>query len=184
MLQERIEGKWIETFAGVFRLCQVKPGEDVAVLSETQSRPVNVQLAELALLALDARPFHVVVPSPPQRAAVPIRSTGASDALRGQRPVIAALAQAGLVVDCTVEGLLHSAELPQILAGGARVLMVSNEHPEALERLAPTPEIEARVKAGIRLLRGATRMTVTSAAGTDLAVELAGAVAGGGWGYT
>ena len=184
MLQERVEGKWIETFAGVFRLCQVKPGEDVAILSETQSRPVNVQLAELALLALGARPFHVVVPTPPQRAAVPIRSTGASDALQGQRPVISALAQAGLVVDCTVEGLLHAPELPKILEGGARVLMVSNEHPEALERLAPTPELEARVKTGIRLLRGAARMEVTSAVGTALTVALEHAVAGGGWGYT
>src|SRR5262245_14856041 len=68
MLQEHIEGKWIETFAGVFRLCQVRAGEDVAIPSETQSRPVNVKLAELALLALGARPFHVVVPTPPQRA--------------------------------------------------------------------------------------------------------------------
>jgi len=184
MLQERIEGKWIETFAGVFRLCQVKPSEDVAILSETQSRPVNVQLAELALLALGARPFHVIVPTPRQRVAVPIRSTGASDALQGQRPVIAALAQAGLVVDCTVEGLLHAPELPEILKGGARVLMISNEHPEALERLAPTPELEARVKAGIRLLRAAKRMHVTSPAGTDLTVSLEKAIAGGGWGYT
>jgi 2,5-dihydroxypyridine 5,6-dioxygenase len=168
MLQERIEGKWIDSFAGVFRLCAVKPGEDVAILSETQSRPVTVQLAELALAALGARPFHVIVPTPPQRAPVPVRSTGASDAIGGQRPVVAALAQAGLVVDCTVEGLLHAAELPEILRGGARVLMISNEHPEALERLAPAPDLEPRVKA----------------AGTDLEVDLDKAVAGGGWGYT
>jgi len=184
MLQERIEGKWVETFAGVFRLCKVTSGEDVAILSETQSRPVNVQLAELALLSLDARPFHLVVPTPRQRVPVPVRSTGASEALQGRQPVIAALAQAGMVVDCTVEGLLHAPELPQILKGGARVLMISNEHPEALERLAPTPELETRVKAGIRRLRAATQMHVTSPAGTDLTVLLENAVAGGGWGYT
>jgi len=49
MLQERIEGKWIETFASVFKLCRVESGTVVAIISETQSRPVNVQLTELAL---------------------------------------------------------------------------------------------------------------------------------------
>jgi 2,5-dihydroxypyridine 5,6-dioxygenase len=62
--------------------------------------------------------------------------------------------------------------------------MVSNEHPEALERLLPTEEHEQKVKAGIKLLRSAKRMRVTSRAGTDLVVDLEGAIAGGGWGYT
>ena len=52
--------------------------------------------------------------------------------------------------------------------GGARLLMVSNEHPEALERLAPDPALEAKVKAGIKRLKAAKRMRVTSSAGTDL----------------
>jgi 2,5-dihydroxypyridine 5,6-dioxygenase len=184
MLQERIEGKWIDAFARVFALCGVKPGEPAAVLSETQSRPVLTALSELALLSLGARAFHVVVPTPPQRAPVPVRSTGASDALGGLGPVVSALGEAALVVDVTVEGLLHAPELPRILAAGARVLMISNEHPEALERLVPGPELEARVKAGIRRLRAAGRMQVHSPAGTRLDVALEGAVAGGGWGYT
>ena len=45
MLRERVEGKWIDCFARVFTLCGVHAGEHVAILSETQSRPVNVQLA-------------------------------------------------------------------------------------------------------------------------------------------
>jgi len=184
MLQERVEGKWIDAFARVLRLSDVKAGDAVAVLSETQSRPVLPLLAELALASLGARPFHVIVPTPPQRAPVPVRSTGASDALGDLGPAIGALGQAALVVDCTVEGLLHAPELPAILGGGARVLMISNEHPEALERLVPDPGLEAKVKAGIRRLRAARRMEVTSPAGTKLDVSLAGAVAGGGWGYT
>lgn len=184
MLADRIEGKWIDLFAEVFARCKVAAGDACAILSESQSRALNVQLAELALLRLDARPFHVIVPSPAQRASVPVRSTGASDALAGMKPVISALGQSALVVDCTVEGLLHAAELPQILSAGARVLMISNEHPEALERLAPSPELEAKVKTGIRMLRAARHMEITSPAGTSLHVSLEGAVAGGGWGYT
>jgi 2,5-dihydroxypyridine 5,6-dioxygenase len=183
MLQERIEGKWIDCFARVFARCKVEAGEEVAILSESQSRPVIPQLAELALHRLGAKPFHIVIPTPPQKAPVPVRSTGATDVIQNIRPVVDALASATFVVDCTVEGMLHAPELPEILKGGARVLMVSNEHPEALERLEPDEALEAKVKAGIRRLRDAGRMRVTSAAGTDLDIGLDGAVAGGGWGY-
>ena len=62
MLSDRIEGKWIDTFVQALTLCKVEPGDDVAILSETQSRQLNVHLTELALLRLGARPFHVVVP--------------------------------------------------------------------------------------------------------------------------
>lgn len=183
-MTQPIEGKWIDAFRRVLELCDLKAGDLAAVLSETQSRRVNVQLAELAAMAIGARVYHVVLPTPRQSAPVPIRSTGATDVIQGIEPVIGALGGATLVVDTTLEGMLHARELPAVLKGGARVLMVSNEHPEALERLVPTPELEAKVKAGIKLLRGAKRMHVTSSAGTDLVVDLEGAVAGGGWGYT
>ncbi len=183
MLQERIEGKWIDCFARVFARCKVEPGEAVAILSESQSRPVNVQLAELALHQLGAQPFHIVIPTPAQSAPVPVRSTGASDVIQNIRPVVGALASAAMVVDCTVEGLLHAPELPEILKGGARVLMISNEHPEALERLAPDDALEGKVKIGMKMLRQAKAMAITSAAGSNLSVDLTGAVAGGGWGW-
>ncbi|MBK6386530.1 MAG: peptidase M29 [Rhodoferax sp.] len=184
MLQQRIEGKWIDCFAQAFALCGVKAGDSAVVLSETQSRPVNVQLAELALNRLGARVFHVVLTTPRLNAPVPVRSTGASDAIQGLAPVIHALAATEFIADLTVEGLLHAAELPQILAGGARVLMVSNEHPEVLERCMPDTALEPRVKAGMKLLKNARQMHVTSAAGTDLRISLEGARVGGGWGYT
>lgn len=184
MLTERIEGKWIDLFAEVFGRCKVGPGDACAVLSETQSRPLNVQLAELALLQLKARPFHVILPTPRQSAPVPVRSTGASVALQNLSPAIAALAGSVFIADCTVEGLMHAAELPAILKGGARVLYVSNEHPEALERLAPSPADEQKVRTGMKLLRAAKSMQVTSPAGTDLAIRVEGARVGGVWGYT
>ncbi len=184
MLADRIEPKWIDLFAEVFALCKVAPGEACAILSESQSRALNVRLAELALARLGARPFHLVLPTPRQAAPVPVRSTGASNALQGLRPAIAALGACGFVADCTVEGLMHAPELPEILKGGARVLYVSNEHPEALERLAPSPADERQARAAMRELRNAKAMHVTSPAGTELSIRVEGARVGGVWGYT
>jgi 2,5-dihydroxypyridine 5,6-dioxygenase len=184
VIADRLEGKWIDLFAEVFARCKVGPSDSCAILSESQSRPLNVQLAELALQRLGARPFHVVVPTARQNAPVPVRSTGASNALQGFAPVTAALSASTFVADCTVEGLMHSPELPAVLKGGARVLYISNEHPDVLERLAPSPADEQKVRAGMRRLREAKRMTVSSTAGTELEVSVEGARVGGVWGYT
>ena len=184
MLADRIEAKWIDTFRSVFELCQVARNETVAILSETQSRKLNVELAELALQSLGARIFHVVMPSPRQNAPVPVRSTGASVALQELEPAIAALSTSAMVVDLTVEGLLHAPELSSILKGGARVLMISNEHPEALERLAPDQSLKTDVRAAVALCREATTMTVTSEAGSDLTIDIKDCATAGVWGWT
>ncbi|NWG73109.1 MAG: peptidase M29, partial [Rubrivivax sp.] len=180
----RLEPHWIDVFDHVFGLCAVQAGDVCAVLSETASRRDLVQLAQLELARRGARWFHVVLPQRPVTTPVPVRSTGASDAIAGVDAVVAALAQCSFVADCTVEGLMHAPELPAILAGGARVLYVSHEHPEILERCVPQPGDDAPVREAMRRLKGARRMTVTSAAGTALEVGLDGARVGGVWGYT
>jgi len=184
MLADRIEAKWIDAFCEIFERCAVKSGDTAAILSETQSRALNVHLAELALLRMGARPFHVVVPTPRNRQIVPIRSTGASEAIQRLAPVVSALQQAGFVVDCTIEGLMHAVETPEILKAGARILVISNEHPEALERMIPDTSLEKRVRAAAKMLRGTRRMRVTSKAGTELDVDMIGASTVGVWGWT
>lgn len=184
MLADRIEAKWIDAFCEIFMRCAVKSGDTAAILSETQSRALNVHLAELALLRIGAKPFHIVVPTPRNRQVVAVRSTGASAAIGRLAPVISALQQTGFVVDCTIEGLMHAPETPEILKAGARILVISNEHPEALERMVPDAALETRVRAAAKMLRGARRMTVTSAAGTDLDIDMAGASTVGVWGWT
>jgi 2,5-dihydroxypyridine 5,6-dioxygenase len=179
-----IEAKWIEMFAEVFSLCGVGRGDSAAVLAESQSRQSLVQLSQLALARLGARPFTLTVPTPALTAPVPVRSTGASDAIGRLEPVVQALAASTFVADCTVEGLQHAVELPRILKGGARVLAISTEHPEILERCLPRPGHEAEVRDAMRRLKGARRMQVTSAAGTDLDISLEGARIGGVWGFT
>lgn len=175
---------WIEMFVETFRLCGVKAGDACAVLSETLTRPELPQLSMLALQRIGARPFQLVLPARPLAAPVPVRSTGASDAIAHNPAVVQALAACVFVADCTVEGLQHAAELPQILVGGARVLAISHEHPEILERCLPRAEDELPVRDAIRRLKSAREMHVTSNAGTDVRVKLAGARIGGVWGFT
>src|SRR6201992_2229425 len=184
MLADRIEAKWIDAFCEIFERCAVKPGDTAAILSETQSRALNVQLAELALLRLGARPFHIVAPTPRNRQMVPTRSTGSSEAIQRLGPVVTALQQAGFVVDCTIEGLMHAPETPDILKAGARILVISNEHPEALERMVPDTALEKRVRAAAKMLRSTKHMRVTSKAGTALDVDMVGASTVGVWGWT
>ena len=184
MLSDRIEGKWIDAFGEVFASCAVKQGDIVAILSETQSRALIVQLVELALLRLGARAFHVVLPTLANRHPVAVRSTGASEAIGGLAPVVTALGACELVVDCTLEGLMHAPETPAILSAGARILAISNEHPEALERLRPDAALETAVRAATKMLRETRRMQVASAAGTCLDIDLEGARTVGVWGFT
>ena len=185
MLQETIEPAWLEAFEFVLGRCGLQRGDTVAVLSESQSRPILPELARLAAARAGAQVFSLVLASVPADATLPVaRSTGASPVLRGLGPVVSALAGSTLVVDCTVEGLMHAPELPSILKGGTRVLYVSNEHPEALARLLPDAALEPLVKEHVRRLRGARELRVSSMAGTDLAVSLEGAVCGGNWGFT
>ncbi len=183
-MQERIEGKWLASFRRVLTLNGIEKGTQVALVSETQSRPVLVHLAELALYDLGAEFCMIQMPTPPQTAPVPVKSTGTSWALQGNRAVIEALKRVDVIVDCTVEGMIHAPEWPEIEdAGRARLLVITNEHPEILERTEPKAEDAARLEIGIQMLRDASEMRVTSAIGTDLSIDLRDAPCGGTAGF-
>jgi 2,5-dihydroxypyridine 5,6-dioxygenase len=173
-----------QAFESALSHCRLHPAEVVCLLAESQSRPDLVEMAEAAALRLGARPFRCILPSPPPGPPAPLRSTGASQALRQHPGVLAALTASSFILDLTVEGLLHAPELAAILASGARVLMVSQEHPETLARLVPLATDEAPVREAVRRARAARAMRVTSAAGTDLAVRMEGARTAGVWGWT
>src|ERR1043165_3669403 len=79
---------------------------------------------------------------------------------------------------------MHAPETPEILKAGARILVISNEHPEALERMVPDSALEKRVRAAAKMLRGTKHMRVTSKAGTALEVDMVGASTVGVWGWT
>ncbi len=178
-----IEWRWVQRYAEQFRACEVAPGEVAVLLWEAASQSLIVETARLALEMCGAAVADVRMPTPPNPGPLPIRSTGASQALAGHRSAIAACATADFVVDCTAEGLLHAPELGQILAGGARVLMISAEHPENAERWVHDPGLADKVARGVALLESAATMHITSNAGTDLTVNLDGAFRAGSHGW-
>ena len=184
MLTDRIESGWIDAFVEVFSLCKIHAGESVVILSESQSRPLHLHLAELALGQMKVPFFALTLPTPAMPEGPIVRSSGASVALAGQELAVETLARADMVIDLTLEGLMHAPETPQILKGGARILNVSNEHPEALARLVPAPEDKERVKEAVARCRAAREMRVTSHAGSDLTVAMDGAATVGVWGWT
>ena len=159
--------RWVHRYAEQFVACAVGAGDVAGVLSETTSRPEVVATARLALETLGASVVDVRVTTPANPGPLPIRSTGASLSLDGNRSVLAALAAADFVADCTVEGLLHAPELGDILRGGARVLMISNEHPENVERWPHDPALADRVAHGVALLEAFTSSDDIEGDGVD-----------------
>jgi len=183
-LREVAEGKWVASFRRAFALNGITEGVSVAVVAETQSRPVLLQLCGLALFDLGASYSTVLLPTPVQTAPVPVKSTGASNAIQGMRHVVESLKHVEVIVDVTVEGLLHAEEWPEIEEAGVRLFTVCNEHPEILERTEPRAELGPKVQLGIDMLRDAKVMTVSSAAGTELTIDIKDAPCGGTPGFT
>src|SRR5260370_37285038 len=127
MLADRIEAKWIDAFCEIFERCAVKSGDTAAILSETQSRALNVHLAELALLRIGAKPFHVIVPTPRNRQILPIRSTGASEAIQRLVPVVTALQPASFLILTPQGGDMAAGASPALIQPGAGDLRVFDE---------------------------------------------------------
>ena len=184
MLQEIPEGKWIASFRRALALNGIGQGSQIAVVAETQSRPVLIQLCGLALFDLGAQYSTIVLPTPPQTAPVPVKSTGASNAIQNLRHVVEALKHVEVIVDVTVEGLIHAEEWPEIEAAGVRLFTICNEHPEILERTEPKAELGPKVQLGIDMLSAASEMHVTSKAGTDLVIDIRDAPCGGTPGFS
>ncbi|MEZ5342515.1 MAG: hypothetical protein R2706_14000 [Acidimicrobiales bacterium] len=183
MNESSAEWRWVKRYAEQFAACELKPGEVAVLLYEASSSPKIVETARMALEMMGAAVADLRMPTPPNPGPLPIRSTGASQAIAGHRAAIAALREADFVVDCTAEGLLHAPELGEILSGTARVLMISAEHPENAERWPHDQAFAEKVNRGVAMLENASQMRVTSAAGTDLTIDLTGAFRAGSYGW-
>lgn len=181
-MRETLEPKWIASFEKFLRLSEVCEGDLVAVLAESQSRAVLIELTEHALHRIGARAVRITARSPELVDPMPVRSTGASYAYDNQPEIMTALGGFSVVIDCTVEGLLHSKARQTLIEAGGRVLMISNEHPEVFERCPPSRNVHEKALQSMALLEKGSTMKVSSKAGTDLTVDISGAPHRGGGG--
>ena len=94
MLSDRIELHWIDSFESIFKSCKLNPSETAIILSETQSRELNCNLAELALSRMGVPFYSIKVTSPRIISEAIIRSSGASLALNEQDKAVTALCDA------------------------------------------------------------------------------------------
>ncbi len=76
MPQELVDRKWPACFRRVFALNGSTKGTQVALKSETQSRPVLVHLSEMALYDLGADFCMITMPTPPQTTPARVKGTG------------------------------------------------------------------------------------------------------------
>lgn len=160
----------VSMWCEVLDLCRLAPHEKVAVLTGEASLAQNVDAAMRAVVRQGARVVRLEVPPlPPSGPVQGERTNIQTTPVSGHAYATGILKEADLVID--LMGLLHSPEQTEILAAGTRMLMVL-EPPEILARMMPSPDDKRRVMAGDAKLRRAKTMRVTSAAGTDLAMEL------------
>ena len=184
MSSSSIEASWLKAFVKVLKKCAITDSESVVVLTELQTRADLITLTELALAQLDRRYYRMVLPPITHPPGPLVRSSGVSLALTSQPGAVSALCDADVIIDLTVEGLMHAAETARILQSGARIMNISNEHPETLSRLLPDESVKDQVKTAVRQIKQASQMSVESTAGTSLSVNLKDARTVGVWGWT
>ena len=171
-------------FAQEFAWCQVQPGQTAAILTEPDSSAQYLAASLTSLSACGARPFQLMLPIDPtqQNDTAVNRGNACSTLLQGFPEVVEMLKQVDFIVDLSVEGLIHSEERGEILKHGPRMLYI-REPADALARLLPTTERTQRVDRAVAHAKDAKTMTVTSPAGTDLRVDLAGSLVTGSRGF-
>ncbi len=157
--------RWVEGFAERFAACELRRGEAAVVARSASSRPDVVATALMALRHLGVDVVDMVMPE----------VDGELLALVEHPGVLAGLVEAGFVADCTPTGLLGAPELAEIRASGTRGVTIAPEHPGPTSDLALTAEDASRVERYQAAVVAAGRLSVSSATGTELVVDLADA---------
>ena len=184
MQNPSIHPQWVSAFVRQLQRCAIEDAISVALLTEFGTRAVLLETVLQALSQLDIKVEQIKAPASDIPAGPIIRSTGASLALNGHHDIVNTLCQHDLIIDLTVEGLMHSAQTPKLLNSGARVFTLCNEHPETLTRLESRDEDKALVQTAVSQCRSAQQMTVKSDLGSNLYVDMRNAATVGVWGWT
>lgn len=183
MAKFQIQENWIDSFISTFLLNGVKKGSKIAILCESQSQQILVDLSKIALNSLNAKYFSLEFPSASSSHTHPIRSNGSTESVTNYSFLIESLSDCDLVVDCTVEGLLHTKFMKKLIQLGGKVFMISNEHPEILSRLVPDQSLTKTVDKSLEFISKSKKMIVKSTAGTNLTIEIKNAPSRSGCGF-
>lgn len=148
----------VSAFRRQFELCALKPGESVAFLSALNSDQDIIAAGLTAASEMGNVAYDVRVARPP------------SLEITGQNPlnapgVIDALSKANLI--CTFFPSFFTPWEQAARANGGRILNICDT-PDELVRLQGTPELKRAVIAARDRLEKASKVHVTSDAGTDL----------------
>ena len=181
---ENIQDFWVEPFSTLVELCKIKSHENIILLKETLSRELNVTLLEKAFKQNGLKYTVIQILSKSSLIDPIIKSTGASNILDGNDHYLQKLMGSNVIFDLSKEGLMHSKQTKDILSSGARIMSISDEHPEILSRLKPDLSLKDRVKDAVSRCRSSSIMRVKSDAGTDLMIDLKNTNTVGVWGWT
>jgi len=181
---ENIQDYWMEPFSTLVELCKIKSHEKIILLKETLSRELNVTLLEKAFKENGLKYTVIEILSKSSLIDPIIKSTGASNILDGNDHYLQKLMGNNVIFDLSKEGLMHSKQTKDILSSGARIMSISDEHPEILSRLKPDLSLKDRVKDAVSRCRNSSTMKVKSDAGTDLVIDLKNTNTVGVWGWT
>lgn len=158
----------VDLFKTVLTHCQLRPSETLLVYTDNHSHPHYAAAFMAAAQSIGAIAFQVNVP-----ANTPAVETGI---------IAKCWNESDLVVDlASITTSIYRPLRTNALKADTRILRVT-EPEDVLFRLPPDPVVRNRAKAAEAMLDGARRLRVTSAAGTDLEVDIAGRKAFGLWG--
>lgn len=165
------DADFLKGFRQVLTACNLKPGEQVTVLTSDDSNPQIARIAALAAADLGAVVSQLnLAPVNGEKALSPDKSGYVGKTpLEGNSAALACLRASDLVID-TLQ-LLFSKEQEEVLRDGTRMLLAV-EPPEIMMRMLPRPEDKARVLAAAKKIGAAREFRATSKAGTDFRCTL------------
>ena len=158
-------------FRANFELCEVGPGQTVAVLSEGDLLPDYRAASLSALGALGAEVIDVNIPSEDAKDASHRIANLGQNPLSRHPQAMRQCKDADMVVDHML--LLFSHEQIEMQKAGTRVLLIV-EPVEILRRLFPSAELRRRVEAAEKRFAAAGTLRFTNELGSDVTYRLGG----------
>jgi 2,5-dihydroxypyridine 5,6-dioxygenase len=154
----------------MLRLCRLREGESLIVLSQGEERAEHVDAFLTAGQRLGAKAMNLRLPysSSATSGEVGVWTVGTTP-LADNQPAVEVLKGADLVVETLF--LLFSDELTEIQRAGTRILTCI-EPADVLARLFPTEDLKRRTDAAVEALAAARTLRFTNRAGTDVSYRL------------